>query len=80
LKEISEPTLLLSYVAALFDSMMAVFTIISIITFCYHSGIILGEVIAFFCHHKWKSAIIFCYHDNRFAGIIRVPIGEIPFS
>ena len=48
MKEISELALLLSYVAALFDIMMAVFTIISTITFCYHSGIILGEVIAFF--------------------------------
>jgi len=35
-------------VAALFDGMMAVFTIISAIIFCYHSSIILGEVLAFF--------------------------------
>jgi len=55
LKEISELALLLSYVVALFDSMMAVFTIISTITFCYHSGIILGEVIAFFAFTNGKA-------------------------
>ncbi|MEZ3427757.1 MAG: hypothetical protein K1W13_10190 [Lachnospiraceae bacterium] len=44
--------------------MMAVFTVISAITFCYHSGIILDEVIAFFAitngkvHHfslSWRQ-------------------------
>jgi len=70
LKEISELALLLSCVVALFDSMMAVFTIISTITFCYHSGIILGEVIAFFAITNGKVPSFFAIMTTVFAGII----------
>jgi hypothetical protein len=67
-------------VATLFDGMMAVFTIISDITFCYHSGIILGKVIAFFAITNSKVLLLFTIMVAIFVGIIRVPIGEIPFS
>ena len=60
--------------------MMAVFTVISAITFCYHSGIILGEVIAFFAITNGKVPSFFAIMAAIFTGIIRVPIGEIPFS
>ena len=66
--------------AALFDGMMAVFTIISAITFCYHSDIILGEVIAFFAITNGKVLLLFTIMAAVFAGIIRVFTGEIFFS
>ena len=66
--------------AALFDGVMAVFTIISVIIFCYHNGIILGEVIAFFAITNDKVPSFFAIMAAIFTGIIRVPIGEIPFS
>ncbi|MFG6320325.1 MAG: hypothetical protein K1W41_01920 [Lachnospiraceae bacterium] len=39
--------------------MMTVFTIISAITFCHYSGIILGEVIAFFAITNGKAPSLF---------------------
>jgi general stress protein CsbA len=63
-------------VAALFDSMMTVFTIISAITFCHYSGIILGEVIAFFAITNGKAPSLFNIMAAIFTGIIRASQGK----
>jgi hypothetical protein len=59
---------------------MEFFTIISAITFCYHSGIILGEVIAFFAITNDEALSLFTIMAAIFTGIIRAYIAAILLS